>query len=430
MEEPPRSITPQRKTRQEKKKKKSKSKAKQSQRHSSPGQVHDEPDRRSTKRRKTNSGRPSTQDAEHIDLVELPSTQDVGEEFQAPTMPPPTLPVDRTSFIVAPKPMDGGRRDEYQSYTLPSDEEPSQDQGPICVTGGRVAWSSGEATNVNTPRSEMPSSRNLDVVYEEQQEYPEGSELNDAAARWKSSPDEIALSGPTQSTAKRKPEAASGRDGATSEADASYPPADMSIKDSDGEGDDDFVEEPIKPKKRRGRPRKKAGREGTLQADSLAPSASKRPATNSKKKRGRPRKADQQPVDGGECTSTTAAGGEDTRAEDVKDENAVRNLGGPVDAAQPRSATPGGAEEHHIPKTHPDEDEDVKEDKDTVSGKPNSEADTSKAVAKKEASEQGQSEGKIPVVKATGSWAGPKPLYRIGLSKRTRIAPLLKSVRK
>ena len=449
MEEPPRTITPQRKTWKEKKKK-GNSESKKSQRHSSPDQVHDEPDGRSTKRRKTNSGRPSTLDAEHIDLIELPSTQDVDEEFQAPIMPPPTLPVDRTSFIVAPKPLNSGRRDEYQSCTLPSDEELSQDQGPICVPGGRIAWSSGEATNVNTPRSEMPSSRNLDVVYEEQQDCPGELELEVATARWNSSPDEIALDGPTQSTAKRKPKEASGRAGTPSGQDTSYTPADMRIKDSDGEGDDDFVEKPTRPKKQRGRPKKKARTEGTLQADgSPAPSGSKLSATNSKKKRGRPRKTDQQVVDGAdEGTNKRAAVGEDPNAEECiqeGEEHAIENQDG--DAAQAQPATVAAdAEELAVPERlqHDNDDnqdhdyDDGSMDKDkggTISGsRPDPEANMSKFVAEKGSSEEGRrSEGKGAAVKVagTGTWTGgPRPLYRVGLSKRTKIAPLLKSVRK
>ncbi|KFH43439.1 hypothetical protein ACRE_058150 [Hapsidospora chrysogenum ATCC 11550] len=439
MEEPPRSITPQRKTREEKKKKKGKSESKKSQRHSSPDQAHDGLGGRSTKRRKTNSGRPSTLDAEHIDLIELPSTQDVDEEFQAPIMPPPTLPVDRTSFIVAPKPLNSGRRDEYQSYTMPSDEELSQDQGPICVPGGRIAWSSGEATNVNTPRSEMPSSRNLDVVHEEQQECPGELELEDATARWNSSPDEIALDGPTQSTAKRKPKAASGRAGTPSGRDTSCTPADMRIKYSDREGDDDFVEKPVKPKKQRGRPRKK---EGTLQADgSPAPSGSKRSATNSKKKRGRPRKADQQVVDGAdEATNNTAAVDEDAKAEDgvqEEEEHTVENQDGDAAQAQPATAA-ADAEELAVPKRLQHDNDDGSMDKGkggTISGsRPDSEANMSKDVAEKGSLEVGRrSEGKGAAVKAAGTWTwtgGPRPLYRVGLSKRTKIAPLLKSVRK
>lgn len=442
-----------------------KSKSKQTRPHSSLDQtqespsINDEYSRRSSKKTKVNARQSSTHEAEDLDLVMLPSTQEVDKGFPAPTpstMPPPTLLIDKSSFMVAPKPPTSSKRREHQNFTLDSDVEPSQDQGfARPAPGGTIARSSGSATNINTPRSDLPSSHNPDIdLGQHHQETNGGLETNDAGGQWNSSPDEIAAVGPTNSTlpgVKRKlrnsrmtapvPAEAAGEPGTNNT------PADARINDNDEDDGSNFVEKPVKKpvkqKKQRGRPRKSAGAEETSRATSPAPSHATggRSATKPKKKRGRPRKADQQAVEAeppGSVKLDDGTGGAAKSKEAIKTEgggvdeekHATYDQDKPADADETRFATALGADEHPVPDTLAKAGN---QDQAALPPRPTSEMEVSKDISKKELAQEGR-EGKNAAGKLTGSAPGlstaSRPLYRVGLSKRSRIAPLLKSVRK
>ena len=455
-------ATSQRKSQERKRDGKSRSKQRKSR--SSPHRVLESPggnaehDRGSRKRRRISAGQSPTQEAEKdIDLVRLPSTQGVDKDFQAltpSTMPPPTLPISRSSFAVATTKAPGGsKRQEYQSLMMGSDEEPSQDQGPSRPAPGAAAItrSSGSATNINTPRSDLPSSRNLDMDLGQQyQDTTEGLESNNPPGHWNSSPDEIAAIGPAKSdlgAAKRMSKDNRTTDPVTAEA-ASGPktrrtPADTHKRDDEGE-DSDFVERPVKPKKQRGRPRKSARAAEASRVTSPAPSsqaADGRSSVKPKKKRGRPRKEDQQPAAVRQSSASPDGDMRDAANSDQaikreggavqEEKHATHNQDEPTDADETHFATTLGADEHPIPDTLA---KDGKQEKDGPPAKPTSdEMEVSKSISKTDTSEEGR-EGKAAAAKLVGSLPGlstaSRPLYRVGLSKRSRIAPLLKSVRK
>lgn len=437
----------------------------------SPG--YGEEERRSSKRRKIEPDPIPTQDSDSVDLVQLPSTQEADADADAQatsTMPPPTFTIERTPRIVGNALTDSQKK-EYQSFAATGGTELSQDQGPM-RDAAPVARSSSSATNANTPRSDPISSRNMHIIHE--QETPVKEATKRSAGNWGSSPDEISAIQPTPTTPrarKRKtqpneqtkhelepdtsnehqdlhayyndddegsdfteepvvqePKRRRGRPKKTPEygADKSNETPGVGVHYDDKNEESGFVEEPVaqKPKKQRGRPKKPSAAAGAAEAGEPASpttshAAQGRSATKGKRKRGRPRKAEQLAVEGlGEEAE------DDTRV-DTKGAKTGESGHAPEEDAthEPKQEARDDAEaslsrNEEVPESH-------------KSSKVEKESVASDRKAPEDAGEVGQagqetSKPKPRPTVSSASLSASKPLHRVGLSKRSRIAPLLK----
>ena len=384
----------------------------------------DEMETRRSKRRKVVTEPTVDHDAEEVDLVQKPPTQqsdgDV-RQLSPETMPPPTLPIDRSSFIVALKTR---RRDAGQE----SGDEPSQDQGLSKPEAGvGLAQSSGSATNTNTPRSEPRSSRRSKGESRQSNTKNQTNNDNDHETElWTSSLNDMGNNDPTVSVGRRGnrnpgppqeiaiPQA--------EEADQSdSPPLYEEQLPGSGDEESDFAEPVPKAKKQRGRPKKAEDQKTTSKTKNAAEDhqTNDKSTAKSKKKRGRPKKSDQPAVESKppeDNFSIDAKEPSPIKAEDVaKEERSTSNVPEegeiPVKDVKPeadQSRAPGIADVHMRLETETGENT-VKHVKQEEEGKKTPYKPT-----------------KLGVTNSDGS----KPVYRVGLSKKSRIAPLLKIVRK
>lgn len=239
------------------------------------------------------------------------------------------------------------------------------------------------------------------------------------------------------------------------------PPAELPPEESDAE----FVAHPTpasKSKKKRGRPKKPLG---AGEPPSVKPAESPVPTTDvmspapttQKKKRGRPKKqSDQSAVESAPLSPTTPVSAVNTSgkktvgkktggkkraikgrekhvvlSDSEDDHSATENV--PAEGASEQD----GAEE--IPKTEDTEDGQSKAasgkkskargslDKQSIPGNKSKDEDESKEITQHATWEK---EEKSSDKKGLSALGLAKPIYRVGLSKRSKIAPLLKSVRK
>jgi hypothetical protein len=361
------------------------------------------------------------------------------------------MPVDEgASFFIAPNPLTDTQKLEYESVQLPSSYSQNHQLPPVRQFNIQNLASSGEVTNVNTPRSNAtylmstappppPASSVMDP--------PRATIGRPTGQQWDSSPDVIAVidSPPREKATKLQEQAR--RDAAPELSDDEFvelqqtEQADLPIiqEIASDNYDSQKMAKPTKAKKSRGRPKKKAhAEEDVAVTDPLeALPGVDGSVTKTKKKRGRPRKSDQ--VDAKEESSK------------LDPSLSTNDASLSEDAVQPEKRTKIEIEETET-KVELAEDEDtndsfkadgpdspaIKETDSNLSTRSISSMDdnaTSKtpdapATKKEEKSEKPKvgSRGSTPS-KGLSSIIN-KPVYRVGLSKKSRIAPLLKCLRK
>ncbi|EEU42472.1 uncharacterized protein NECHADRAFT_93333 [Fusarium vanettenii 77-13-4] len=390
------------------------------------------------KRRKVDYPETSLQGSNEVDLVTIPFSNDnEGRESQpapTPSMLPPTLPVmDDVSFYIAPKPLTETQKMEYESVHMPSSDSLNQPLPPIYQFNIQNIGSSDEATNVNTPRSigtclmstaPMPSTAPVPSSMMDPLRMATGQSVG---LRWDSSPDVIAggESPPREKQPRQR---------------------ERQRRESPAEPVVDEVPEPTRvdqPKlpaveetraqSLRGRPKKKAAAEEAQPVDQ--PEAT--PVTKPKKKRGRPRKAGQPATETKEASPQveqlsvgnavpsakvtkrskakleTQHQVEEVKIDDEQEEESKEAMDSRDDKAVLQESKP-----NVINKTGPSEDEPSKPPEDTATPR-KEEKEEKPAVSSKTTT---PSRGLSAILN--------KPVYRVGLSKRSRIAPLLKCLRK
>ncbi|KAI6780283.1 uncharacterized protein J7T54_005385 [Emericellopsis cladophorae] len=357
---------------------------------------------RAKKRRKVGM-LPSFADDDEMSLVELPGKENIDKRTQKQSslaMPPPTLPDVQTSLMVEQARLYGNEKNGGSSGTNSATDHLSQDQGPQ-VAPCALIRSSGSATNINTQRKES----NSQVAPNE----------TNAIQKPLSQVEALPLVGENQAIQNN---------------------AAPVINNG---SDEEFVEQPARPKKQRGRPRKTAAPDvsraeagAAMATDPADPpqTASSKKLTKPKKKRGRPKKSGRQdtkaeraaadvPVIGDPAPELNAAFHE-------KPEFEHHTATEHVDAGTVAPANPdvqGATKEAVAPRNDlENKDADIK-DKSLL------DAEVKRMTPQKQETPQEKKEAArakpVPGPQSTG-----KPIYRVGLSKRSRIAPLLKVVRK
>jgi hypothetical protein len=374
-----------------------------------------------------------------------------------------------TSLYIDPQTLSPSRRMLYQSIQPSSDDQTQEHTDPSAAVMNR---SSGSATIAYPTPTQARSfmARAADSIAEEphpvEESHPtEGSplieeppaELSAEAAEPQSSPDILV----------------------TQKAPRSRRAADQSFDEICGPDDEEFTEEryqprpskrrapadsmegpkattalfdpgpdSLPPKKRRGRPRKSKeatgaddvvgkdiNEEGTgvevvgtsapAEAGPVSPKAVEQAESGAqqvapvkeKRKRGRPRKADKAPP---------ADGDEETKLRESKDqgkeEAAGRSVAHKEEGSRPETPlaedAKAEAEEDQAEAAAPPKADDVAQEASAVSPAP---------VPAPAQAKDGKGVTRVPPT--TPASAG-KPVYRVGLSKRSRIAPLLKSLKK
>ncbi|KAI8718440.1 hypothetical protein NCS52_00622900 [Fusarium sp. LHS14.1] len=431
------------------------------------------------KRRKVEYLEASLQGSNEVDLVTIPfSNENEGRESQpapTPSMLPPTLPVmDDVSFYIAPKPLTETQKMEYESVHMPSSDSLNQPLPPIYQFNIQNIGSSDEATNVNTPRSigtclmstaPMPSTAPVPSSVMDPLRVATGQSVG---LRWDSSPDVIAggespprekqpkqrerqrRENPVEPVVDEVPEptrvdqpevpAVEETRAVDNEPQHLEPPAEPPVEPLVEPLVEPPVELPTEPapkppakaKKPRGRPKKKAAAEEDQPVDQSEAT----PATKPKKKRGRPRKADQpatemkEPspqveqlsVDDVAPTKVTKRSKakveaqhqvEEVKVDDEQEEESKNSTDSPDDKAVLQESKPNA-----INKADPSKDETSKPLEDTITPR------------KEEKEEKPAAANKTTTPSRGLSAILNKPVYRVGLSKRSRIAPLLKCLRK
>jgi hypothetical protein len=190
--------------------------------------------------------------------------------------------------------------------------------------------------------------------------------------------------------------------------------------------DDDstFEDTPVKPKKKRGRPKKTEVKKTTvaIELETEEPIEADKPTVvekPAKKKRGRPKK-----------NSTTPKKSEAVAVEESPP--LKQNESSPVEKEEP-ATNADVTEDLSTEVAHKSEDEDEPTKPKKEKGKTKTQVPLGKPEKSQEVSNiSNQKTPKAPEGKPLQiiSQSEGKPVYRVGLSKRTRIAPLLKIVRK
>ncbi|KAL2214250.1 hypothetical protein CC79DRAFT_1328165 [Sarocladium strictum] len=353
------------------------------------------------------------------------------------SMLPPTLQIDdETAFVITPSAMTKSQREQYH----PMDYGSSIGQDPVSTLrapGQRLVdlTSSSSGTNLNSPRTvggltqgvisqdglpngtidTLPPPSPVQVVQEPS-----------SRSRRLSSPDVIALP-ETTDYEEHYHEPTGDDEDVRAEVFAAEEVQDLKeyhepivIEDEDSA----FEDTPVKPKKKRGRPKKTEGKKSTVAAEPTPeepiatdkPTVAEKPA---KKKRGRPKKNSITP------NKSEAIVAEESPPLKQQEPSHVEDDERPIDAEVTEDLSTEVAHKSE------EEDEAIKPKKEK--GKTKTQAPSGKI----EKSQEGSSlpdqktpkapEGKPPQIT---SQSEGKPMYRVGLSKRTRIAPLLKIVRK
>lgn len=399
------------------------------------------------KRRKIGKTSFSTENHEDLDLVAFPSSHIDELEGGLPEPSgslPPTMPINSShSLMVTMK--TGAQSSSYirQNYVPPSTAGLSEDQGLSKPTQARLVYaSSGSMTNVNTPRTEKYASQDVEMA-----PIPENSPSplhSQPGQQVTSSFDEITGLDQVQRSAAKgsKRKSNVGTDGARSnnqthdELDENYDEAIFPIPDNHEDDDEEFTEKLSKPKKQRGRPKKTAAPEATKGASHVTTEGGSTPAVPPKKKRGRPKKT-QQTTEAEKCPSTVdkselnqaLADTVEDKCYDNQDQvqdNSAATIAGEEDAESDPEAAPkarGNAGAINAASV-------------AIAEKPSAEEPTTPQITDhvggssssvKNSAKENQTKG--PNNKGLGALLS-KPAYRVGLSKRSKIAPLLKSVPK
>ncbi|KAG9257685.1 uncharacterized protein F5Z01DRAFT_409824 [Emericellopsis atlantica] len=420
---------------------------------------------RAKKRRKVDV-LPSFADADELSLVELPGKGNFDKRTQmhaSLAMPPPTLPDVQTSLMAEQARLYGNEKKSDSSGTNPATDHLSQDQGPQ-VAPCALIRSSGSATNINTQRSEMPFPLSFEIPFPPSMPSPApsqhlGTEPAGTSRGTRGDLDASPEKSPKKSSSvEHCPSALAEERNSQVDPDETNtiqkPPSQVEALPlvcedqamlsnaapviNDG-SEDEFVEQPTRPKKQRGRPRKAAAPDvsragagaGAATATNAADppqAASGKKATKSKKKRGRPKKADRQDTEAEQAAADVPAIGEPASElnaalkPDFEHHTATEHVDGGM-VAPASLDVQGTTKEAVAPRNAPvDEDTDIK-DKSLL------DAEVKRMTPQKQETPQEKKEAArakpLPGPQSTG-----KPIYRVGLSKRSRIAPLLKIVRK
>ncbi|KAF4493472.1 hypothetical protein FAGAP_10406 [Fusarium agapanthi] len=388
---------------------------------------------------------PSFQGSNDVDLVAIPFSRENEGEYHdsqpapTPSMLPPTLPVNQDdSFFIATNPLTDAQKLEYESVQLPSSDSQNHQLPPIRQFEINLA-SSGDATNINTPRSHAhylmstappPPSSVMD---------PNRAAIGQATGnRWDSSPDVIsAIDSPPKQKATRQLEQIRNGDSpkpANDETTDEQQPEQPELPAMQEDAFDNYEPEKVtKTKKSRGRPKKKVIEEPTTMTEAPSPRPEVvTPVTKPKKKRGRPKKSDQT----------------DTKEEIPKiDPSASTNDASlSEDAVRPEKKAKIDLDESESKdelaepslKSKSRESSILKESDPNILTKSVSSLDDDTAPkASDAATEEKEEKVEKPAITSRSSTPSKglsaiinKPVYRVGLSKKSRIAPLLKCLRK
>ncbi|KAH7183021.1 uncharacterized protein B0J16DRAFT_345168 [Fusarium flagelliforme] len=407
------------------------------------------------KRRKVQHPGASFQGSNEVDLVTIPFNHDHeggNHEFQPPPTPsmlPPTMPVDEgASFFIAPNPLTDTQKLEYESVQLPSSYSQNHQLPPVRQFNIQNLASSGEATNVNTPRSNAtylmstapppPASSVMDL--------PRATIGRPTGQQWDSSPDVIAAIDSPPREKATKPQEQARRGAAPELADDEFvelqqtEQADLPIiqETASDNYDSEKMAKPTKAKKSRGRPKKKAhAKEDVAVTDPLeALPGVDGSVTKTKKKRGRPRKSDQ--VNAKEeslkldpsLSTNDASLSEDAVQSEKRTKVEIEETETKVELAEDEDTNDSfkadGPDSPAIKETDPN-----LSTRSISSMDDNATSKTSDAPATKEEKSEKTTIGSRGSTPSKGlSSIINKPVYRVGLSKKSRIAPLLKCLRK
>ncbi|KAM0257158.1 hypothetical protein ACHAQJ_004519 [Trichoderma viride] len=431
--------------------------------------VHETSESRDKKRRRLDESDVMFSKNNDVDLIMPPHsskaiTHDELETVAASSIPLPTMPVDAESafYLRHTSPMESlaGFNMDPASNGVPKYNNLLLKQQTQYAVG-----SSGSATNVNTPRSQMFSLHNFSSMAPEEQGKETTTkkiEYRNFVTRRDSSPDIISALTPGLDKVASEPEYSPDLNPGPKpdqeccdERDSSAhqpPPQEL----QPGGNDAEFVAHPTpvaKSKRKRGRPKKPPETDGALPmkpvtsrvsaADAIAPAA-----TMQKKKRGRPKKqSTEAAVESASPPAATpvsaVAAGRNTRSLIGQERDSTSGDGEDIQAATEKISVEGaseqGAAEEASRVTENTEHgqgwaapggRDKTKDHSVGRGIPNKSKDED------EPKEPRQPATREKEVKSGGDKKGSsapgiaKPLYRVGLSKRSKIAPLLKSVRK
>ncbi|KAF5657179.1 hypothetical protein FCIRC_13357 [Fusarium circinatum] len=402
------------------------------------------------KRRKVNHREPSFQGSNDVDLVAIPfSHENEGEYHESqpaptPSMLPPTLPVNQDdSFFITTKPLTDAQKLEYESVQLPSSDSQNHQLPPIRQFEINLA-SSGDATNINTPRSHAhylmstappPPSSVMD---------PNRAAIGQATGnRWDSSPDVIsAIDSPPKQKATRQLEQIGNGDSprpANDETTDEPQPEQPELPAMQEDAFDNYEPEKVtKTKKSRGRPKKKVIEEPTTMTEAPSPRPEVvMPVVKPKKKRGRPKKSDQTdtkeeiPKIDPSASTNDASLSEDA----VRPEKKAKI---DLDESESKDELADGSEVEPSLKSKSRESSILKEsDPNLLTKSVSSLDDDTASKASDAATEEKVEKLEKPAITSRSSIPSKglsaiinKPVYRVGLSKKSRIAPLLKCLRK
>ncbi|KJZ80219.1 hypothetical protein HIM_00069 [Hirsutella minnesotensis 3608] len=338
----------------------------------------------------------------------------------------PTLPVGSdSSFLIAPRPLSASQKGEYQNVDELIESSPPLRKVDIPVRG---IGSSGSATMINTPRSNLASSHDVGL----RARTPESEAIchmplaQSARRRRNSSPDVIALVSPeqdqthTDSRSIKTPCVSDARsDGDTGAGENSEITYTKRAADDD-ESDYALSEKPVKPKKQRGRPRKVPLGESAEKTNLSAPVGGANSASPAapKKKRGRPKKL--------QTLAETANASHDPLTTETISHAEKRNAAPALEEPRGQAGMTSEMDARRDAKSQTGSPSKTLDDKLPPPATPQKGSVASPAEAKGVNEDKGSSKMK----ESSWSKSAVKPLYRVGLSKRLRIAPLLKSLPK
>lgn len=404
------------------------------------------------KRKKVDHPEPSFQGSNEVDLVTIPFSHDhEGDHHDqsppTPSMLPPTMPVnDDLSFFIAPNPLTDTQKMEYESMQLPSSDSPPHQLPPVRQFNIQNIASSSEATNINTPRSNATYLMSTAPPPPASMDPPRATIGQATGHRWDSSPDVIAaIDSPPSKNVSRlreqltKDDAPGPADNELVELQQTEPEQTglLIIQETTSDSyEPEIMTKPTKAKKPRGRPKKKAAavEQDVPLADSLpAPPEVVESVTKPKKKRGRPRKSDaneESPNIGQSLSTNDASLSEDAVQPEKRVKIEIEETETKDDLAEEDEAQVSikGSESPALEETDPNlSTRSISSIDDNTASKNPDTPRTAKQEVKPERSTI-SSRGSTPS-KGLSSIIN-KPVYRVGLSKKSRIAPLLKCLRK
>ncbi|EHK26582.1 uncharacterized protein TRIVIDRAFT_69501 [Trichoderma virens Gv29-8] len=427
--------------------------------------------RRGKKRRRLDESGSTHSTADDVNLIIFPSSSkdianDELEMGAASSVPLPTMPIDANSafYLRHPSPTERQQSSHFE-MALESNDVPKYNNLLLKQQTQYAVGSSGTATNVNTPRSQMFSSNNFSIMAPGEQSREVSTkkvEYRSYSTRRNSSPDIISTLTPRLNKVTSEPEYSPGLNPESKpdqeccdERDSSAhqpPPQEL----QSGESDAEFVAHrtPMaKSKKKRGRPKKPPETDEPLPvkqaAGPVSAAADGTPAAAvQKKKRGRPKKqSTDTAVDGAPPPAATPVSALDssknTRATLGLEKASDRSDGDNIQAATKQSSVemPSGQGATVGASSAAEETECVKDQATPGSQEKPKDHSASRNIPNRPRDEDESKEPRQPAARTREEKSGgdkkgssaqgmTKPLYRVGLSKRFKIAPLLKSVRK